>query len=78
MAGLALELGASTAYCGGDHRLGVVSTHHGRALDLGIFLVRSRKPFGIRWNRWLDSSRCFRLFESCSIDLLSRAWRQTM
>jgi len=77
VAGLALELGASAARRGGDHRLGVVSSHHGGALDLGIFLAKSRTPFRIFRNRWLDSPCCVQLFESCAIGLLTRARHQT-
>ena len=76
MAGLALDLGASIALRGGDHRLGDISPHHGGALDLGIILVRSRTPVGICRNRWLDCPRCVQLFASFSIGLISRSMRQ--
>lgn len=77
VAGLALELGASAALRGGDHRLGVVSPHHGGALDLGIFPDKSRTPVGIRRHRGLDSHGCIQLFASYAIGLLSRARLQT-
>jgi hypothetical protein len=77
MAGPALVLGASVALRGGDHRLGVVSPHHGGALDLGITLARSRTPVGIGRNRPLDLARGVQLYAKCAIGLLWQATRQT-
>ena len=70
VAGLALELGASAAFGGGDHRLGVVSPHHGGVVDLGILLAGSRKPGGICRYRCLDSPCRVQFVSSYAVDLL--------
>ena len=55
VAGCGLDLGGSATAATQDHRMGVVSSDPGRAVDLGILLAGSRTPGGIGRNYWLDS-----------------------
>ena len=73
MAGCNLGLGVFSAHPAANHRLGAFSTHHGWAMDLGIFLAGFPSPAGMGWNRVLDWARGVQLFQICQIGKLVRA-----
>lgn len=77
VAGHTLELGAGAAPVGGDRRLGAFFAHHGRAMDLGIFLASFRTLVGIRRNRGMDSPGFLQFLAEFSINLIFRASCQT-